>query len=208
MSATVQIDVWSDYVCPFCYLELPEFERLKQRFGDGVQVRWRAFELRPAPTPTLDLQGEYLRTTWARAVYPLAARRGMRLRLPPVQPRSRLAFEAAAFARRHGRFDVMHRALFRAFFEDGRDIGEVEVLLELAADVGLETEALQAALRDGACATEVEQDQALAVELGIRAVPTLLLRTEGKSLQQAERLPGAVDYEDIARLIPALQSDA
>src|SRR5438128_1468188 len=52
----IRIDVWSDYVCPFCYLELPALQRLQQQFGDQVKVVWRAFELRPDPKPTLDDQ--------------------------------------------------------------------------------------------------------------------------------------------------------
>src|SRR2546423_7751388 len=94
----VQINVWSDYVCPFCYLEKPVLERLRQEFGDAIEVHWRAFELRPEPVPTLDPAGEYLRTVWAQAVYPMAAERGLTLRLPPDQPRSRRAFESAEFA--------------------------------------------------------------------------------------------------------------
>lgn len=100
----VQIDVWSDYVCPFCYLAEPTLARIKQEFGDAVRVTWRAFELRPAPVPTLDPKGEYLREVWARSVYRMASDRGMTLRLPPVQPRSRRAHEAAFVAREHGKF--------------------------------------------------------------------------------------------------------
>src|SRR5947209_8145197 len=104
--AMVQIDVWSDYVCPFCYLEEPVLERLRNDFTGALQIRWRAYELRPDPVPTLDPQGEYLRDIWARSVYPMAAQRGIPLRLPPVQPRSRLAWEATEFAREHGKAEA------------------------------------------------------------------------------------------------------
>src|SRR3981189_1275377 len=139
MSA-VRIDVWSDYVCPFCYLAEPTLKRIEQEFADSVEVVWRAFELRPAPVPTLDPKGEYLRDIWARAVYPMARDRGMMLRLPPVQPRSRLAHEAAAFAPPHGHFAAMNDALFGAFFEHGEDIGSVNVLAKNAEVVGLDAD--------------------------------------------------------------------
>src|SRR3569832_2404616 len=115
----ISLDVWSDYVCPFCYLELPAIERLQAELSDALSVRWRAFELRPEPVPTLDPGGEYLRSAWARVVYPMADQRGMVLKLPPLQPRSRKALEAAAHARDEGRFDAMHVGIFRAFFEHG-----------------------------------------------------------------------------------------
>jgi predicted DsbA family dithiol-disulfide isomerase len=54
----VRLLVWSDYVCPFSYLELPVLDEIERVFGDWVQVEWRAFELRPEPVPTLDPDGE------------------------------------------------------------------------------------------------------------------------------------------------------
>ena len=58
-NATVRVAVWSDYVCPFCYLELPVLERLQTELDGQVVVDWKAFELRPNPVPTLDPDGPY-----------------------------------------------------------------------------------------------------------------------------------------------------
>ena len=145
----LRILVWSDYVCPFCYLELPILDRLQAEFDGPIEIDWRAFELRPEPVPTLDPGGEYLHRVWNQSVYPMADERGMTLRLPPVQPRSRKALEAAEFAREAGRFDPMHRALFKAFFEDGRDLADHGVLIETAQSVGLDSQALEGALAEG-----------------------------------------------------------
>lgn len=187
----VQLDVWSDYVCPYCYLEIPALERLQEAFGPALEIQWRAFELRPEPVPTLEPAGEYLRATWSRSVYPMAERRGMILRLPPVQPRSRKALEAAAYARREGRFEEMHRGIFRAFFEEGRDIGRIETLLEIARAAGMETEPLRRALEDGSHTDEVLQDQRLAQEIGISGVPAMLFRRAGASWREAVIVSGA-----------------
>jgi predicted DsbA family dithiol-disulfide isomerase len=193
----IRIDVWSDYVCPFCYLELPALQRLQQQFGDQVKVVWRAFELRPDPKPTLDPDGEYLHTTWNRSVYPMAEQRGMRLKLPPVQPRSRLALEAAAFADSHGRFATMHEALFRGFFEQGRDIGDIEVLCAIAREAGLDPKALRQALQEGRHTAEVLEDERLAQALGVSGVPILILRPLDAPWEQALALRGAVPYDTI-----------
>jgi predicted DsbA family dithiol-disulfide isomerase len=83
----VQVDVWSDYVCPFCYLEQPVLDRIAQEFGVRVGIRWRAFELRPDPVPTLKPDGTYLRDIWARAVYPMAKERGMTLPAADAAPK-------------------------------------------------------------------------------------------------------------------------
>ena len=193
----IRIDVWSDYVCPFCYLELPALQRLQQQFGDQVKVIWRAFELRPDPKPTLDPDGEYLHTTWNRSVYPLAEQRGMRLKLPPVQPRSRLALEAAAFASAQGRFAAVHEALFRGFFEQGRDIGDIEVLCAIGQEAGLDPKALRQALQEGRHTAEVLEDERLARALGVSGVPILFLRRAEAPWEQALPLRGAVPYDTI-----------
>ena len=202
--AQLHIDVWSDYVCPFCYLELPVLERLQGAFGPALNIQWRAFELRPDPVPTLEPAGEYLRTTWARAVYPMAERRGMRLRLPPVQPRSRKALETAAYASENAQFDAMHRAIFKAFFEDGSDIGRIDVLLEIAASVGLDSTALRRALQDGRYTERVIEDETLAQRLAVSAVPTMLLRRSAAPWQDAVPISGALPYEQIHATVDEL----
>lgn len=172
MADRVSVKIFSDYVCPFCYLGLPGGDRLQRELRDQVEVEWKAFELRPEPAPLLDPRGEYLARVWSEVVYPLARERKMRLRLPPVQPRSRKAFEAAAFARDQGKFPVLHEALFRAFFQEGRDIGQVEVLVEIGGEVGLDRDALHRALASGQYTDRVLQDQAEAGRLRITGVPT------------------------------------
>ncbi len=187
----LRLDVWSDYVCPFCYLEEPVLTKMREEFGDRLAVQWRAFELRPVPVPTLPPRGDYLVDIWDRAVYPMARDRGMTLKLPPMQPRSRLALEAAECAREHGRFDAMHAAIFRAFFEEGRDIGQKEVLLDLGESCGLERDILERALRSGQYRERVLKDEALAGELGLSGVPAMLLRKDDEPLEAARRLTGA-----------------
>lgn len=157
--ARVRITVFSDYVCPSCYLEEPDLARVREEYGEAIGLDWRAYELRPDLAPTLDPDGDYLLRVWNASVYPMARSLGMTLRLPPVQPRSRKTLAAAEYARGEGRFDQMHEALFRAFFEDGADIGENEVLLQIGASVGLEREGLLFVLEEGRHTQKVLADE-------------------------------------------------
>jgi len=204
----IQIDVWSDYVCPFCYLEEPIFEQLRREYGESIQVVWRAFELRPDPIPTLAPQGEYLRTTWERAVYPMAKERGVTLRLPPVQPRSRKALEAAEFARDRGCFGTMHHALFRAFFEDGLDLNNLDILVAIAESIGLEREALRTALETGQYTERVINAQTLAHQLNISGVPALLIHSTDEPLEKAVLLSGAQPYETVRTVVERVRQKA
>ena len=190
----VRITVFSDYVCPFCYLEEPDLARIQEEYGDKVEVDWRAYELRPDPVPTLDPDGEYLHRVWNASVYPMARSLGMTLRLPPVQPRSRKALEAAEFARDNGRYDTMHTALFRAFFEEGWDLADTEVLLNVAASVGLDREELRTALEEGRYTEKVLADEKLAARLGVSSVPTMLIAPVDAPLETAEAITGAQPY--------------
>lgn len=192
--ARARITVFSDYVCPFCYLEEPDLARVREEYGDRVEVDWRAYELRPDPVPTLDPDGEYLHRVWNASVYPMARSLGMTLRLPPVQPRSRKALEAAEFACERGKFDEMHTALFRAFFEEGRDIGDEAVLLEVGELVGLDRAELRAALEEGRYTKKVVADEELARRLDITSVPTMLVTHAGEPPEKGERITGAQPY--------------
>ncbi len=146
---------------------MAEFVQLEPAAG----IVWRAFELRPEPVPPLDPQGEYLSRVWREHVYPLAARMGMPLRLPPVQPRSRLAHEAAKWASSQGRFGEYNIAIFRAFFEHGDDIGQ------LAADIGLDSQALRSSLDNGEFTDQVLADEDEAQKIGVRAVPAFAINS-------------------------------
>ncbi len=191
----VQINVWSDYVCPFCYLAAPALAQLEAEGDGAVTIAWRAFELRPEPVPTLDPQGDYLRDIWAQSVYPMAEERGMKLKLPPVQPRSRLAHEAAAHAAAQpGRFELPH-AIFRAFFEDGTDIGRLDELVKLAAGIGLDPAEMEVALASGRYRSQVLADEELAQNFGLSGVPAIVIRVTDAPWEEASLVSGAQPYE-------------
>lgn len=185
-----RITVFSDYVCPFCYLEEPDIAAVREAYGDEVEVDHRAYELRPYPAPSLDPDGEYLHRVWDSAVYPISNTLGMTMRLPPVQPRSRRALEAAEYAREEDRFDVMHDALFRAFFEDGSDLDDLDTLVEVGGSVGLDREALRRALDEGRYTEKVTGDEELARRLGIASVPTVLVGAADRPLEESEAVVG------------------
>jgi predicted DsbA family dithiol-disulfide isomerase len=127
-------------------------------------------------------------------------------RLPPVQPRSRRAFELAEFARTKGRFDEVHRGLFKAFFEDGGDIDNLDTLVTIGTAVGLDGETVRAALEQGICRERVIQDEREAANLGITAVPTVMIGRAERPLKEAEAISGAQPYEvikaTVERLLP------
>lgn len=167
---------------------MPILEEAARRFGAQIAFEHHAFELRPVPVPLLDPQGDYIQQHWTRRVYPMAKERGLPMRLPPIQTRTRRAHETAAFARAHGKFAQVDRALYRAFFEQGLDINDVAILERIVRDADLDPAGLGA----DEFTDRVRADFALAAQYGIQSVPTMLV---GENIDDAEPVIGAVPYE-------------
>lgn len=180
---TAQIHVWSDFVCPFCLIA---DELIERAIDDrpGVEVVHHAHELRPRPMPTLRPEEAYLPDVWQRAVYPMARRHEVPMRLPTVspQPYTELAFRGAQYALDQGRADVYHRRVMTAFFREDLDIGDRAILARLAEEVGLDPAAYAAALDDEEYAERHRQALAESARLDITVVPTIIIgarRIEG-----------------------------
>jgi predicted DsbA family dithiol-disulfide isomerase len=160
-----------------------------------LEIVWRAFELRPDPVPILDPKGDYLQRAWRTSVCPLAESLGITMTLPPVQPRTRLAHEAAHWARSQGRFDDYHAEIFRAFFERSEDIGDVEVLASLALELRLDGSSLRQALETHAFENQVWDDEQAAARLGVTGVPAFIAnkRATLSGVRPVEHLRQLVD---------------
>jgi predicted DsbA family dithiol-disulfide isomerase len=134
---TVKIKVYSDYVCPFCFLaEKPLEEAIKEK---DVEVEWMPFELRPFPRETLKPEDDYLQRSWKQSVYPMAEQMGIPIVLPNVspQPHTHLAFEGFQYAKEKGKGNEYNKRILRAFFQEEQNIGEIDILTKLAGEVGL-----------------------------------------------------------------------
>jgi len=163
-----------------------------------VEIIWRAFELRPEPVPMIDPNSDYLRRAWSDSVAPLAERLGVTMRFPPVKPRTRLTHEAAHWARAQGRFEDYHKEIFRAFFERGEDIGDVDVLIALAHGLGLESDSLREALVSHEFAASVLADEGEAARLGVSGVPAFVASRKAA-------LSGVQPVENLMQLIETVR---
>ena len=120
----------------------------------------------------------------------------MKMKLPPLQPRSRMAHEAAHWARTQGRFADFNAAVFRAFFERGEDIGDVGVLASLATDLGLAADSLRTALENQEFEKGVLQDEQEAAQIGVSAVPAFVADRKAavSGVQSVESLRELIEH--------------
>jgi predicted DsbA family dithiol-disulfide isomerase len=195
------ITVYSDYVCPYCLLAE---KVLSDAIGDrDIRVAWHPFELRPEPVPTLRPEDSYLPSVWRRSVYPLAASLGVPIRLPSIspQPRTAKAFELLAMAQDQGLDHPYSMRVLRAFFQEDRDIGDPELLIEIAAEVGFDPDKARQALESGAYAERHREAQRHAREdMEITSVPTIVV---GKRVFR-----GTPILDELRQAIDQLESEA
>jgi len=157
------------------------------------------FELRPEPHPTLRPEGDYLQRAWTQSVYTLAGEMGVPIALPPVspQPHTHLAFEGYQFAREHGKGNEYNHRILEAFFVEGRDIGDIGVLTELAGEVGLDEGEFREALRTRKYREAHRRALRHAYEeAGVTGVPMFVIGDRVLTgLQDRETLEAAIDEE-------------
>ncbi len=148
-------------------------DRLEREYD--LEVEWLPYELHPeVPAegmPVEQLLAPAYRERVEAGVAVLAREAGLVLRRPARMANSRLALQAAEFARDAGAFGAVHVALFRAHWEEGRDLGALSTLRGIIASAGLSVDGLTEALERGSYAARIDRTRKEAASLGIDAIP-------------------------------------
>jgi predicted DsbA family dithiol-disulfide isomerase len=200
----VRVEVWSDVVCPWCFIGKRRLEAALERFPhrDEVEVVWRSFQLDPSVPegethPTLPaLAAKYGRSVeemrgTMRHVEETAAAEGLQYDLASgVSGNTLLAHELLHLAAEHGLQGAMKERLLHAHFEQARSVFDVDSLAALAVEVGLDESEVRAALADSRYRPAVQEDVATARALGATGVPFFVVdrRYGASGAQPAELL--------------------
>ncbi len=215
MSEPIPVDIWSDVACPWCYIGKRRFEAAVATLTEAdpdvaVDVTYHSFELMPDAPETFDgSAAEYLAAAkglpveQTRAmqdhVAGIAAEVGLDYDFASQQPtNTNKANQLLHLARAHGLQVAMKERLMAAHFVEGRHVGRDDDLAALAADVGLDPDAVRTALREGTYAAAVAEDVAAARRIGIGGVPFYVLdRRYGVSGAQ----PSEVFVQALTRVV-------
>lgn len=189
----IQLKIASDFVCPYCYVLEDMLRQLHPAFD--IETEYLPFELTEPPASQIDTYNDpERRARYAKELQPLCEKTGLKMCLPPKvipRPYTRLAFQGLFFAREQHLEEAYCHRIFRAYFEEERDIGNLEELVTLAAETGLNPDTFRAALESGRFAAQEQEAVRHAKEdLHIRVVPTVFLgehRLEGGT-QSVEEL--------------------
>lgn len=182
----MRIDIYSDIVCPWCYVGKRRLERALTSVGSDVHVVWRPFQLNPMmPSDGMD------RTTYLKAKFGsleafgrmeeqlLAA--GTEEQIPfalekiQLTPNTFAAHRLVWHAAQQGKQDEVVEALFRSYFVEGENIGDLKTLAHAAAEAGLDRTGIEKFLASEKGVVEVKAEEAVGRRLGIRGVPYFVL---------------------------------
>ena len=181
----MRVEIWSDVVCPWCYVGKRRFEQALAGFPhrDEVEVVWRSFELdSSAPTERVGEYAQLLASKYgvdvARAqemidtMTATAAQEGLDFRFDRARTGSTFdAHRLLHLAAERGVQDAVKERLLRATFSEGEPIGDRDALVRLAQEAGLDAEEVRAVLQDGTYADAVRADEQEAQQLGVTGVP-------------------------------------
>lgn len=185
----MKIEVWSDFVCPFCYLGERKFEMALEQFPhkDEVVVEFKSFELNMDHT---DYKGKDIHQIIADKygisyesakenndrIVQAASEVGLDYRFELLKlNNTRLAHQISQYAKSVGKGNELVKRFFKGYFEEGMDIGDKETLLKLSQEVGLDIKDLQIKLETETFDKQVDEDEQLASRFGINSVPYFVI---------------------------------
>ena len=202
------VEIWSDVVCPWCYVGKRNLEAALAEFdhADRVVVEWRSYELDPTTPARVELSMDEVlerkygmtpeqASTANRQMTELAAKVGLEYHLDRVQIGNTFdAHRLIHLATHDGKAGALKERLLRAYFTEGRAVSDPATLADLAADVGLDAARVAEVLSGDEFAADVRADEARALELGSTGVPFFVFD---------ERLgvPGAQPPDVLLRLL-------
>lgn len=183
----MKVEIWSDIMCPFCYIGKRHYEAAISRFADSsdIELEWHSFQLDPGIPAKMEKQvGVYQYLAERKGisydesakmhghVVDMAKHAGLTYNFDKaVVANSFDAHRMIQMAKSKGLGDAAEERLFKAYFTEGKNFGDPVVLVELGKDIGLTADEVKTALDDNAYADKVNQDIQEAQKIGVRGVP-------------------------------------
>ena len=198
---TLKLTIYSDYVCPWCYVGQGAVQKLSQNYP--LDVTWMPFYLRPdTPPEGMELPAHvkaHMKGMQTHLVQ-MANAAGLRMIFPDRIPNTRLAHEATEYARQKGKANEFHQTVFDCYYGQGEDISRWEVLQQAAKEVGLDADEMREQVEQGKFTVLVSEQVRQSAELGIDGVPTYILNDR-------YAIVGAQPYEVFEQALKQLISE-
>jgi predicted DsbA family dithiol-disulfide isomerase len=185
----MNVEIWSDVMCPFCYIGKRKFENALEQFPhkDDIKIIWKSFQLDPSTVtdPSLNtIENLRLKKGWSKEqaaetithVADIAKRVGLNFNFDKaVVANSFDAHRLSHLAKKYNLQNELEEKLFSAYFTEGKNTADYETLLKIALEIGMDEAEVSEVLKGNAFANEVHQDVEQAQQIGVRGVPFFVL---------------------------------
>jgi len=176
----LKITMFSDFVCPFCYIGFEVIRKLKPEFN--IELEWRGYQIHPEwPAEGISLEQvrtpsdmDARRAAWQRITM-MAAAEGLEINAPTVFTSSRPGLAACEFAHEKGKAEEMEERIYRAYFVEGANIGDAALVARLGAEVGLDEKEVAEAIRSPRYDMRLKNNALAAHQRGVSGVPTFFI---------------------------------
>jgi predicted DsbA family dithiol-disulfide isomerase len=185
----MNVEIWSDVMCPFCYIGKRKFEKALEQFPhkDDIKISWKSFQLDPTTItdPSLNtIEHLRLKKGWSNEqaaetithVSNIAKQVGLEFNFEnAVVANSFDAHRLSHLAKKYNLQNELEEKLFSAYFSEGKNTADYETLLQIADEVGMDKAEVSSMLKENTFANEVHQDIEQAQQIGVRGVPFFVL---------------------------------
>lgn len=185
----MQIEIWSDVVCPFCYIGKRKLEKAieKSPFKDKITVEWKSFQLNPdqKTNPSISTLAHLAESKgWSMEqtreitsnVVNMAASQGLEFDFEKaVVANTRNAHRLIHLAKESGKGDAIKERLLKAYFSEGKNVDDFSTLISLGKEIGLDEEKIKVMLESDHFEQAVEQDIYESRQIGVKGVPFFVL---------------------------------
>lgn len=185
MENKLKIQIWSDIMCPYCYIGKRRIEGALAEFphGASVEIEWKSFQLDPTFVASKEdnmvehLAEKYQKdTTWAQEMMDSMTQNAKNSGLDfhfekAVMANSFNAHRLLHLAKKHNKSNELEELLFKAYLTDGKNINDLATLQDLGVQVGLEATEIESLLQSDQYAKEVKEDIEMASKIGVQGVP-------------------------------------
>jgi predicted DsbA family dithiol-disulfide isomerase len=187
-----KVIAYSDNVCPFCTIGARRIEKLQEEMD--FEIEWRSFELHPEVSPAGMGFEQYFGGKGTELVdNVLDYGKDVSLKIGTRSLyNSRNSLKVNEYAKREGKFEAFHKAIFKAYLEDDKNIADIEILLDLAVEIGLDREKTKAFIESNEAEEIITNSRNEALRLGINSVPSFII---GNNL-----IRGAYPYDSMKEL--------
>lgn len=199
--STLKLTIFSDYVCPWCYVGQGVLAKLIEEHH--AEVDWRPYYLRPDTPPEGMELPDYVKARMAETnvrLKQMASAAGLEMVFATRIPNTRLAHEATEYAREKGQLMEFHRIVFDKFYGKGEDVSRWDVLRDAARQTGLDADEMQREVESGRYTAQVNAQVREAQQIGVTGVPTYVLNDR-------YAIVGAQPYEAFLQALAQIEKD-